>query len=134
MLGYLEQSVATAIINALSTVGTVKPKFPFISSTSSALLLVAYHLKGKIINLFVCMACICTCTHTHAYTAFNPKSTEFVRQKYRRRVEQFEKLCKLINYLSAVMSQGYQEPAERPIDFNHKMCTFLKLKDVTPCT
>lgn len=47
MLGYLEQTVATAILNALSAVGTVKPKFPFISSTSSALLFVAYHLKGE---------------------------------------------------------------------------------------
>ena len=46
MLGYLEQTVATAVINALSTVGSVKPKFPFLSSTSSALLFVAYHLKG----------------------------------------------------------------------------------------
>lgn len=47
MLGYLEQTVATAITNALSAVGTVKPKFPFLSSTSSALVFVAYHLKGK---------------------------------------------------------------------------------------
>ena len=47
MLGYLEQTVATAITNALSAVGTVKPKFPFLSSTSTALLFVAYHLKGK---------------------------------------------------------------------------------------
>lgn len=46
MLGYLEQTVATAIINALSAVGSAKPKYPFLSSTNSALLYVAYHLKG----------------------------------------------------------------------------------------
>ena len=47
MLGYLEQTIATAVVNALSTVGALKPKFPFLSSTSSAVLFVAYHLKGK---------------------------------------------------------------------------------------
>lgn len=47
MLGYLEQSVATAIINALSAVGAQKPKYPFLSSTESALVYVAYHLKGE---------------------------------------------------------------------------------------
>lgn len=47
MLGYLEQSVATSIINALSAVGAQKPKYPFLSSTESALAYVAYHLKGE---------------------------------------------------------------------------------------
>lgn len=46
MLGYLEQAVSAAIINALSAVGARKPKFPFLDSTKSALLYVAYHLKG----------------------------------------------------------------------------------------
>ena len=50
MLGYLEQSVATAIINALSAVGIVKPKFPFITSTKSSLIYVAYHLKGIVMG------------------------------------------------------------------------------------
>jgi len=46
MLGYLEQTAATAIINALSAVGSLKPKFPFLDSTKSALIYVACHLKG----------------------------------------------------------------------------------------
>ena len=46
MLGYLEQTAATAIINALSSVGSLKPKFPFLDSTKSALIYVACHLKG----------------------------------------------------------------------------------------
>lgn len=62
MLGYLEQTVATAIINALSSVGAVKPKFPFVSSTSSALLFVAYHLKGKKCHC----NCFISCMLTHS--------------------------------------------------------------------
>lgn len=48
MLGYMEQSVATPIINALTAVGCCKPKFPFITATQSALLYVAFHLKGEV--------------------------------------------------------------------------------------
>ena len=50
MLGYMEQSVATAIINSLTAVGGVKPKFPFIDPTKSALQYVALHLKGSDIS------------------------------------------------------------------------------------
>ena len=49
MLGYLEQTAATAIINALSAVGSLKPKYPFLNSTKSALIYVAYHLKGMLV-------------------------------------------------------------------------------------
>lgn len=48
MLGYMEQAVATAIIEALSTLGSSKPKFPFFSSTKSALQYIALHLKGTV--------------------------------------------------------------------------------------
>ena len=51
MLGYLEQTVAEILVKALHGVGTFKPKFPFISSTRSALLYVAYYLKGKCIDI-----------------------------------------------------------------------------------
>jgi adenylate/nucleoside-diphosphate kinase len=47
MLGYMEQTVAHAITKALTAVGTVKPKHPFVNSTKSALIYVAYYLKGK---------------------------------------------------------------------------------------
>lgn len=46
MLGYMEQTVATAVIKALTAVGNVKPKYPFINPTQSALVYVAFHLKG----------------------------------------------------------------------------------------
>lgn len=46
MLGYMEQSVATPIINSLTDVGCYKPKYPFLTATQSALVYVALHLKG----------------------------------------------------------------------------------------
>ena len=49
ILGYMEQSVARCIINALSQVGQVKPKYPFLSPTQSSLLYIALHLKGVLV-------------------------------------------------------------------------------------
>ena len=45
--GYLEQTIADLIKKALNEVGNYKPKFPFLSPTRSALLYVAYYLKGE---------------------------------------------------------------------------------------
>ena len=38
--------MATAIIDSLSAIGSIKPKFPFLSSTKSALLYIGLYLKG----------------------------------------------------------------------------------------
>ena len=46
MTGYLEQTVAELLKKALNEVGNFKPKFPFLSPTRSALLYIAYYLKG----------------------------------------------------------------------------------------
>src|SRR5690606_28340035 len=47
MTGYLEQTVADLLKKGLTAVGNYKPKFPFLSPSKSALLYVAYYLKGK---------------------------------------------------------------------------------------
>ncbi|XP_033125059.1 adenylate kinase 9-like isoform X4 [Anneissia japonica] len=109
MLGYMEQTLSTAITKSLTAVGCFKPKYPFVSASRSALLYVAYHLK-----------------------AYNPKSSEYVRKKFKKKLMQFEEQCELIRYLGDNMTLKYRDPGTRPIDFDHKMNTFLNLRGTEP--
>ncbi|KAM4866420.1 adenylate kinase 9 isoform 2-T5 [Thomomys bottae] len=107
--GYLEQGIATSLIKAMNSVGCLKPKFPFLSIRRSALLYIAFHLK-----------------------AFNPKSSDYIRRKYKKKMEQFMERCELITYLGAKMTRKYKEPQFRAIDFDHKLQTFLALRNIDP--
>ncbi|XP_007447339.1 PREDICTED: adenylate kinase 9 [Lipotes vexillifer] len=107
--GYLEQGIATALIKAMNAAGCLKPKFPFLSVQRSALLYIAFHLK-----------------------AFNPKGSEYTRKKYKKKMEQFMERCELIPYLGAKMTRKYKEPQFRAIDFDHKLQTFLSLRNIDP--
>ncbi|XP_063773183.1 adenylate kinase 9 isoform X2 [Pseudophryne corroboree] len=107
--GYLEQGAATALIKALNDVGCLKPKYPFLSVKQSALLYIAYHLK-----------------------AFNPRKSDYIRNKYKKKMEQFVACCELITYLGNKMTHKYKEPQRRPADFDYKMQSFLSLKNVDP--
>ncbi|XP_063088089.1 adenylate kinase 9 isoform X2 [Cavia porcellus] len=107
--GYLEQGIATSLIKAMNAAGCMKPKFPFLSIRRSALLYIAFHLK-----------------------AFNPRSSEYTRKKYKKKMEQFMERCELITYLSANMTRKYKEPQFRAIDFDHKLWTFLSLRNLDP--
>ncbi|KAM6460290.1 adenylate kinase 9 isoform 2-T2 [Liasis olivaceus] len=107
LTGYLEQGVATALIKAMNAVGCLKPKFPFLSVKRTALLFIAYHLK-----------------------AYNPNSPDYIRKKYKMKLERFIDHCELIPYLGIKMTKKYKEPQNRPIDFDHKLQTFFSLKDV----
>ncbi|XP_035152378.3 adenylate kinase 9 isoform X2 [Callithrix jacchus] len=107
--GYLEQGIATSLIKAMNSAGRLKPKFPFLSIRRSALLYIALHLK-----------------------AFNPKGSEYTRKKYKKKLEQFMERCELITYLGAKMTRKYKEPHFRAIDFDHKLETFLSLRNIDP--
>ncbi|ETE69947.1 Adenylate kinase domain-containing protein 1, partial [Ophiophagus hannah] len=109
LTGYLEQGVATALIKAMNAVGCLKPKFPYLSVKRTALLFIAYHLK-----------------------AYNPNTPNYIRKKYKMKLERFIDHCELIPYLGIKMTKKYKEPQNRPIDFDHKLQIFLSLKDVDP--
>ncbi|XP_026522287.1 adenylate kinase 9 [Notechis scutatus] len=109
LTGYLEQGVATALIKAMNAVGCLKPKFPYLSVKRTALLFIAYHLK-----------------------AYNPNSPNYIRKKYKMKLERFIDHCELLPYLGIKMTKKYKEPQNRPIDFDHKLQIFLSLKDVDP--
>uniref|UniRef100_A0A8D0GJC1 Adenylate kinase 9 n=1 Tax=Sphenodon punctatus TaxID=8508 RepID=A0A8D0GJC1_SPHPU len=101
------QGVAAALIKAMNEVGCLKPKFPFLSVKKTALLFLAYHLK-----------------------AFNPRSSDYVRKKYKKKLDKFIDHCELIPYLGTKMTRKYKEPQNRPIDFDHKLRIFFSLKYV----
>ncbi|XP_042795460.1 adenylate kinase 9 isoform X1 [Panthera leo] len=107
--GYLEQGIATSLIKAMNAAGCLKPKFPFLSVKRSALLFIAFHLK-----------------------AYNPNGSEYTKRKYKKKMDQFLERCELITYLGAKMTKKYKEPQFRAIDFDHKLQTFLSLKNIDP--
>ncbi|XP_065820230.1 adenylate kinase 9 [Labrus bergylta] len=107
-LGYLEQGLGVAVIKAMTAVGCLKPKYPFLSIQRSALQYVAFYLK-----------------------AFNHKSTAYTRQKYKKKLALFEENCELIPYLSSTMRRNYKPLREHPIDFEFKLNRFLALGNMS---
>ena len=60
--------------------------------------------------------------------AYNPKASEYVRSKYKKKLEAFESHCELIKYLGRNMTRKYKEPEDRRIDFDYKLNSFMALK------
>ncbi|XP_075872948.1 adenylate kinase 9 isoform X2 [Nelusetta ayraudi] len=107
-LGYLEQGVAVTVIKAMTAVGRLKPKYPFLTVKTSALIYVAFYLK-----------------------AFNHKSPTYIREIYKKKLALFEENCALIPYLCSSMRGNYKPLSERPLDYEFKLHKFLALRNVS---
>jgi len=129
MTGFLEQTVAELVKKALNEVGEYKPKFPFLSPTRSSLLFVAYFLKGAYQLSF-------TSTEFHAnlflFAAFNPRSSEYRRKKYKQKLAFFQEKCELIEFLYSQTTLKYKEPVKRSLEYNSKFESFFALQDNAP--
>ncbi|KAF3849882.1 hypothetical protein F7725_019601 [Dissostichus mawsoni] len=119
-LGYLEQGVAVSVIKAMTAVGCLKPKYPFLSIQRSSLLYVALYLKGRqdtkeLLELKKDNGLLITRAQITA-----ARSTK-------KKLALYEENCALIPYLTSTMRGNYQPPSERPLDFEFKLNRFLAL-------
>jgi len=64
--------------------------------------------------------------------ANNPKSPAYLRKKYTKQLELFEEACELIKYLGSTMTKRYQEPHDRPFEFDFKLDKFVQLRSNPP--
>ncbi|KAJ3181392.1 adenylate kinase [Gaertneriomyces sp. JEL0708] len=105
IVGYLEQTVATIITDALHEVGKLKPKYPFKSAEESAVEYLALYLK-----------------------AHNKKAPTWLRESYSKRLTQYRARCELIEFLhdSAVAKKTVDAP-ERDKEFDARMSEFIEL-------
>lgn len=105
ILGFLEQALADVIINGLTAVGQLKPKYPCLDTERSACVFLAYFLK-----------------------AHNPKSPDYVRSKYRKKQRGFEDACDLGKYLARAMTINFKKQQHRPVGFDNRLDQFFALK------
>lgn len=109
MLGYLEQTVADILIKSLHSVGTFKPKFPFLSPQNSCLLYLGFYLK-----------------------AYNPKASDYRRKKYKQKLQYFEEQCQLIRFLGRKTTLRHKDASKLSNEFNAKYESFFALKENVP--
>lgn len=106
MIGYLEQTVATMLTDALTSVGKFKPKHPFISASRSAAEYLGLYLKSR-----------------------NSKSQPWLKAKYTKRLEAYKEKCLLVNSLCGdiPIDGSFLETADRRLDFQDNLCKFQEL-------
>ncbi len=102
-MGYLEQSIASIVIEALVELGKSKPKHPKMTIMESAVYYVGLYLKSS-----------------------NPKSTDFQRKVYKQKFQDFKSESDLIETLSKEM-KNFIKPELRSIQLKKKMIQFDEL-------
>ncbi|KAJ3332042.1 adenylate kinase [Blyttiomyces sp. JEL0837] len=107
LIGYLEQSVARIVIQALEAVGKVRPKHPNKDLSISASEYLALYFK-----------------------AHNPHSKEWVRQSYQKRLKRYEGQCDLIKEISSYTSgiSNFITAQNRPPGLDQTMDEFFTLR------
>ncbi|XP_022238166.1 adenylate kinase 9-like [Limulus polyphemus] len=103
---YLKQIFSDILIKTMTSLTSSKPVFPHLGAKASALVYLAWSLKTS-----------------------NLKLSEFSRQKYRNKLQEFCDASKLIPTISDKMSIETPMPWEIPADFEYKLETFLKLRN-----
>ncbi|KAJ3245876.1 adenylate kinase [Chytriomyces hyalinus] len=79
IIGYLEQSVARSLTDAMTEVGKSRPKHPYKSLSASASEYISYYLKSK-----------------------NPRSKVWIQEKHSKNLERFLDRCALISEISTL--------------------------------
>ncbi|CAL8089113.1 unnamed protein product [Calicophoron daubneyi] len=100
--GYLEQTLATNLRMAMSAVGQERPKFPFIRTKRSALIFMGLHLKG-----------------------YNPRSSQYERQKYQRKLQDYLDACNLPKWLAISMPLLFRSETGRSPSLTPRLNQFL---------
>jgi adenylate/nucleoside-diphosphate kinase len=119
VVGYLEQTVAAHLNQALVSVGEVKPKYPFRSLDESANTYIGLFLKGAYHPT------------VNSWSAHNPKLKLDVRNGFKKELDSFKNDCALIPYLGKKMRHGLEASAN-DADLKEKMTQFQALKSKPP--
>lgn len=64
--------------------------------------------------------------------AYNTKTSDYLRRKFRRKLYIFEEQCELIGYLADKTTVRYKEPGKRTAEYNVKYETFFALQHNVP--
>ena len=66
------------------------------------------------------------------FKAYNAKSSEYRRKKYRQKLAYFEEKCHLVDFLYKQSTLRYKEPAKRSLEYNAKLESFFALQENVP--
>lgn len=105
VVGYLEQSLASALTKALVAVGTFKPTHPFKDPKQSASEYIGLYLKSK-----------------------NPQSKEWIREKYSKKLKSFEGSCELLTSLTSNLAGLSSLLQNNDPVVTNQLETFLRFK------